>query len=482
MRKINRRHCVQGLALTAGCSLLGQSPVWSNEPSNPDPNNSGKPKLKSIKADVLVVGAGPSGIPAAIAAARQGAKVILVEEDFVPGGAPVDMYVAMLCGGPRLGIYREMAEKLNAGHDLSGLPVPDFNAGIKNNWNFWYLPSSYIMVLTEMIAAEKNLQLICGARAVAVLVKEDGSRNRVTGVIIDLPNGRQSIEAEVTIDATGTGFIAESAGCKTRYGRESRHEFNEPFGPEKPDSIVQRCTWMYISQRIRSGAVLPFEKLGNQGNKKAARTGAVEHHVDHWVGAMVNGVPDNYHMRNTGIYIHWGATVDCEDTRNPLTIAQAMQKALPILRQDMTILHEHGYAAHLAPKLGIRECRRVEGEYIITINDLKSGKLPDDVVTINDYGIDAWGEKVQPEDIICPRSGIPYRALIPKNTEGLLVAGKSISGTHFAASSYRVQPIVASIGQAAGTAAAIVALNKTNVRSIEIKSLQTKLRNDGLLL
>ena len=72
---------------------------------------------ETIQTDVLVVGAGSSGIPAAIAAARQGAKVVLLEEDFVPGGAPVDMYVAMLCGGPRVGIYREMAEHLNAGHD-----------------------------------------------------------------------------------------------------------------------------------------------------------------------------------------------------------------------------------------------------------------------------------------------------------------------------------------------------------------------------
>lgn len=478
MSKINRRHFMQGLALTAGYGLLGKSPAWPKELSGKDFNSGDKPKLKPLKTDVLVVGAGASGIPAAIAAARQGARVILLEEDLVPGGAPVDMYVAMPCGWPRLGIYREMVEKLNAGHDLSGNPVPDFNAGIKNYWNFWYLPSSYIIVLTDMIAAEKNLQLICGSRATAVLVEDRGNRNRVTGVMVDLGYAEQFIGARVTIDATGTGLIAELAGCKTRYGRESRHEFNEPFGPEKSDNIVQRCTWMYVSQRIRPGAILPFDKLGKSNSY---RTGAVEHHVNHWVGYELKGVPDNYQERNAGIYLHWGATVDCDDTCDPSAIAQAMQKAIPMIKQDLAILYKSGYAAHLAPKLGIRECRRVEGEHIITVNDIKSGKLPDDVVAISDYGIDAWGENLKTEDIVCPRSGIPYRALIPKNTEGLLITGKSISGTHFAASSYRVQPIVASIGQAAGTAAAMAALKNTNIHSIEVKNLQKTLCNDGIL-
>ena len=73
-----------------------------------------KPKYPTLKCDVVVVGAGPGGVPAAIAAARQGAKVILLEEDNMPGGAPVDMYVPFICGGPRVGVFQEMIQVLNA--------------------------------------------------------------------------------------------------------------------------------------------------------------------------------------------------------------------------------------------------------------------------------------------------------------------------------------------------------------------------------
>jgi hypothetical protein len=426
---------------------------------------------ETIHTDVLVVGAGASGIPAAIAAAREGAKVILVEEDTVLGGAPVDMYVAMLCGGPRVGIYREMIHHLNAQHDLSGKPDPGFGKTGEDGRNHWYLPASYVAVLTAMIRAENNVTLMCGARPIEIIVsdKEPG-RRRVQGALITRgPEKLVRILAKVTIDATGTGEVATQAGCITLYGREARGDYGEPFGPDRSDDRVQRCTWMYISQRIRPDAVFDPSRLKNRG--------MVEDKIDHWVGK-----DPQTSKRNAGIYLHWGATVQCSNTRDPVAIARAQQEALSVLQPDFAWLLNNGFAVHLAPRLGVREQRRVLGEHVVTVNDLKSGKFPEDVIALSDYGLDPWGEKLTKEQIECPRFGIPYRALIPKDTERLLVAGKSISGTHLAASSYRVQPIVAGIGQAAGTAAAMAVRLDTNIRSIPIGNLQTKLRNAGVLI
>lgn len=113
--EINRRDFITKVSAIAALSVLPSSFVaaMGNEKVE-----KAKPKYPTLKCDVVVVGAGPGGVPAAIAAARQGAKVILLEEDNMPGGAPVDMYVPFICGGPRVGVFQEMIQVLNAKHTI----------------------------------------------------------------------------------------------------------------------------------------------------------------------------------------------------------------------------------------------------------------------------------------------------------------------------------------------------------------------------
>lgn len=412
--------------------------------------------------DVLVVGAGASGIPAAIAAARQGARVVLLEEDLLLGGAPVDMYVTMLCGGPRVGLFLEMAHHLNTGHNLTGQPVsPLINGGLDGR-DYWYLPSAYVQVLTGMLAAEPNIQVSCGSQVTRVLVRDAGNRRRVRGVVVDAPCSlSRAYTAPVTIDATGTGLVAALAGCETQYGRNARQDFGEAYGPDQADSQVQPCTWMLISQRLRPDAALPDAMLGG---------GFVESNYG-WVQKEDTTV----RARNAGAYLHWGMTVPCADTRDAAAVAQAQGEALTRLAPLLALLSEHGFTAHLAPKLGIRESRRVLGEAVVTATDLLASRYPDDTVAHCEFFLDAWGEHNQ-----LPRTdvhaGIPYRALIPRATEGLLIAGKAISGTHLAMSAYRVQPIMAGIGTAAGVAAALAAQLQTEVRDIPLPTLQQQLQ------
>lgn len=95
-------------------------------------------QLDPLDFDVAVVGAGAAGIPAAIAAARGGARVVLIEEDTVPGGAPVDMYVTFVCGDPRVGIFNDMMQELNRRYPLKGTPISGFGKyGWTGNYHFW---------------------------------------------------------------------------------------------------------------------------------------------------------------------------------------------------------------------------------------------------------------------------------------------------------------------------------------------------------
>jgi choline dehydrogenase-like flavoprotein len=410
-----------------------------------------------IKTDVLVVGAGPAGVPAAIGAARVGAKVVLIEEDPVVGGAPSDYFVDMFCGGPLTGILSEAQAQMKT---LS-----------RRSDALFFLPEVFQQVFRSLLEREGNLRVITGARAVETLMH----RERVTGVRVQtkpytMAEGTFKIESQVTVDATGRGDVAIMAGCTAMYGRDAQSDFGEPHAPATRDTKVQECTWMYISQKIGGGPPLNMMALD---------------HVR--LGVLVNGLgwfhsdPDRAIALNPGIYLHWGCRVRCEDTRDSVALAAAQAEARRLMARDHALLRENDYAIYLAPRLGVRESNRILGEHVITENDLRLGTLPEDTIAIGTYGLDLWGEEdsVAVEERGTPAYGIPYPALVPQGVDGLLLAGRIISGTHIGMSAYRVMPIVGSIGQAAGVAAALSVARGQAPRDLDAEVVREVLRSEG---
>ena len=465
---MNRRQFLKNMGIgAAGAALPGVSMFAANEAMNTQDKSLFK--LPELHCDVIVVGAGPAGIPAAVAAAREGAKVILLEEDMMPGGAPVDMYVTYMCGAPRVGVFIDMVRELNQKHSLSITPSSTFRQWAWDNKQHWWLPSSFAQVVYGIMKAEKNITLMCGSPVVDAVVETKGNRNRVTGVCVMRQGMLQKVSAPVTIDATGTGLLAAKAGCEYFYGSDARKDFNESIGLEKSDGRVQPCTMMYISQRTRSDAEFP---------RHIFKTGVLDHDQEKWVTQQTE---EEFRKIDSGIYLHWGATVECTDTTDPVLVADAHRRAMKKLEPQFEALNRAGYVTHVAPKIGIRECRRIKGEYVLTVDDVLKGVMHDDKIADAWYSLDPWGMNVDPKikNSVGPY-GIPYRSLIPVNTEGLLTAGRIISGTRLAMSSYRVQPICATIGEAAGTAAAMAALQKTSVRNLDVRRLQNRLDEKGL--
>jgi len=405
------------------------------------------------QVDVLVVGAGASGIPAAIGAARAGAKVLLVEDDPVPGGAAVDQYVSMLSGGPRSGVVSEILARLEQDHALTRRPVDRW-------WDFWYLPSDVMRVGFNAIRAEANLQFRCPARIRQLTVGEQNGRPCVTGAMVPGPDGsEQKVLAHVVIEATGEGQLAEQAGCEALYGEDARDDFGEALAPERRTNMVQQCTWMFISQR-RCGATASDDwtprgmESGLGGSHKPAR----------------QRCPDP----PAHLYLHWGSRVDCADTRDPYALAEAQWEALDQMRPKLDEFHRHGWTVHLAPRIGVREIRRIVGEHVITANDLIEGHIPEDSVLVTQRGFDLWRKgrhQMQGYPEVQPY-GIPYRSLVPRGVDGLLVVGKCLSGTHLAMCAYRTQALLGQVGQAAGVAAALCALRHTRPRDIDFGDLK----------
>ncbi len=425
-----------------------------------------KQNEQCLTTDVIVAGAGAAGIPAAIAAARAGAKVILLEEDLSIGGAPVDNYVCMPCGWPTMGIYKELIGKLQAGFSLNdtGLQPDGGRHGI------WYLPSSYEYVLRGMLEAEENIKVMTGCKVSGVLTEDAAGKTAVRGVSIN-SHGKKAteIKAKITIDATGNGDVAYLAGCEVMSGIESKNEFEEPNAPADSGKDVMPCTMMYITHKFNDKNGLDFNRLQHTG------------FIESGYGWHTKANSDVY-KRATGLYLHWGATALCEDVNSQLKLAETQSKIFQMLRKDFDMLSENGYAVYLPPKIGIRESRRIKGEHIITENDLRSEKYPLDTIAIGKYWLDLWGGNITGAAKKLPPHAITYRSIIPIGFDGLLTAGRCISGTHIAMSAYRVQPVVAQIGQAAGTAAAMAAKKNIDLRDVDIKKLRKTLIQEGIEL
>ena len=414
-------------------------------------------RREDLSTEVLVVGAGASGIPAAIGAARAGAEVILIDEDPVIGGAPCDFYVAMFCGGPITGVLAEAADLLQARYSL----LPGASTCL------WYLPESHMRAYHRLLASEKRIRIVTGARAVGVLKAGPAARPRVAGVRVEAAGrSRLNVASKITIDATGTGAVARLAGCKAMYGRDSRAQFGEPHAQPRADHQVQQCTWMYISQQIKPGKAFDMMKLEH------VKLGVLVVGANSWF----SNDPEQALRVNPGIYLHWGCAVTCSDTRDPIALARAQQEAFGRMERDHALLRENGYAVHLAPRIGVRESSRIVGEHVITENDLRSGRLPEDTIAVGSYPLDIWGDDFGGAGAAALQYGIPYRALVPRGVDGLLLAGKAISGTHRAMSAYRVMPIVAGIGQAAGVAAALCVRHRWQPRRADPVAIRRTLR------
>ncbi len=329
-------------------------------------------------------------------------------------------------------------------------------------------------MLAEKIAAEENLTFILNAPVCSV-IKDSKDKSKIIGVEYRNIDGRMSrVRAKVVIDATGSGVLSELAGAKFMFGRDAKEDFNEEYAADKRDSKVQPCTMMAILQRFKKVENCQIAKLlKNDFFKK--RFVAVS-----GVG-WAKKIPEEI-VAKTDNFMMWVGAVPC-DTKNNFELAKAQQKIInnfvPQFEQE---LWKEGFTIHIAPKIGVRECRRILGDKIITSNDLLSDKYPDDVISWGKYRIDAWGRKLPKEIAHKPLNfGIPYGATLVKGFENLMMCGKHISGSSIAMSAYRVQPIVACMGEAVGCAAAMSVAQGVSPRNVDIKQLQKVLVKRGIL-
>ncbi len=407
--------------------------------------------MKQIKCEVLVAGAGPAGIAAAIAAARSGADVILVERYGCVGGGLTSLYVRPISGD---------VENINIGQEI--------NKRIENRTD----------IMSSIEAAKTVLpEMLCEAGVKVYLQTQINSVETLDGRIIKVVANSHScvIEfiAEQYIDATGDGDVAALAGAQIKIGRES-------------DLLVQPVSIMFTIEGIE-----PDYGLLCHHEEHYTQLPNGEEYLDLCHKACASGeLPPSvnivrlYGTGKNGERMVNATQMNKVDPLDPNAVFKAevelrrqVVQCTDFLRRNIPGF-ENIRVNGSCTTLGVRESRRVIGDYILTGEDLIEGRKFDDAIAHNVcFAIDihnpdgAGQSETDGLPHLAMPYDIPYRALTPLGLSNLLTAGRCISGDHRAHSSYRVMKICMAIGHAAGFAA-VLALKTGDTRKIDIAELQ----------
>lgn len=408
-----------------------------------------------VNTDVLVIGSGPSGFCAAYTAAKNGARVILVEQCGDVGGISTTGLMSHwtgTCGSP---LYHEILKR-----------SADKNEGDLHG------------VITNVIDPEKlktlYLEMLCEAGVTLMLYTfacdAIMDNNTIKGVTVVNKSGFTDIYAHTVIDATGDGDIAYKSGAEFIKGREED-------GKMQPATLMFKVGGVDYSRAVFPGSfetLVPTEKGELQALAKEilpAPAGHVLLYKTTLPGVVTCNMTNCLEIDGTNAQDLTKATVVCRNQ---------MDHIVKFLREYVPG-YENCYIISSASLMGVRETRHFKGEYTITREDILEAKVFDDYVVkdahfnfdvhnISGAGLDKTG--VQHGFTQKRGYTIPYRCLVPQKIENLLLCGRNISGTHIAHSNFRAMPICAGIGEAAGAAAAIAVQKKVAVRTVAAEEIR----------
>jgi len=448
-----------------------------------------RPATVAAEADVLVVGGGPAGLGAALGAAATGAEVVLAERyGFLGGNATAALVMPLMSfhtqrgaapltrAGPLMpldhapgdpvvaGALKTLLERLVA---AGGAITPSERTGFVVPFD----PEIFKLVALDLLD-EAGVKYLFHAFATGVV-----GQHRPEGVVFETKSGPVVITARAIVDCTGDGDVAALAGTPFEVGRDL-------------DDLVQPMTLMF--------RITEFER--------EAFTAYAETHPDQWRGvhglwALIKeataagqlnlpredilffGTPHEREISVNSTRVTRVLGTDVWD----LTYAEwesrrQMRQIVAFLRRYVPGF-ERAYVVQSGVNVGVRETRRIVGEYQLTADDVLAARKFDDVIARGSYPIDIHNPTGTGTILRMLPPGeaydIPLRCLLPQRVDHLVVAGRCISGSHEAHSSYRVMPIAMATGQAAGVCAALAARAGKAPRDIPAGDVQRELERQG---
>jgi hypothetical protein len=425
--------------------------------------------------DVAVLGGGPAGIAAAVAAARAGRRTLLIERYGFLGGMGTAAGVTNFCGlhanvhGEMHRVVQGVASELLARIDrLGGLNAPHLVLG--KIFAQAYDTAAYKIAADDLLLHHK-VDILFHALGAGVVMHDE---RRIHVLLVETKAGRQAIRAEIFIDCSGDGDLAAWAGAPFEVGDDEGHMLypSMMFRLNGIDPERAGEAWKTIPVLMEKAEAAGTHKFPRKAAIVRPQRASIEWRVNFTQlaredGSAINGIePDDL-------------------TRGEIEGRRQAVRAFEFLRTVPGF--EKSYIVDLPPQLGIRETRRVVGGYQLSGEDVLSCASFADSIGVNGWPIEAHvaGDVIFKFPPIPESRGfneLPYRMLVPEGVDNLLVAGRCASMTHEGQSAARVSGGCFAMGEAAGSAAALALSGNTLPRDIAVDKLQQALQRQGAFI
>lgn len=450
---------------------------------------------ESYRTQLLVIGGGPSGVCAAVAAARMGIKAMIIDSGNCLGGMGTKGLVGpfMTCYDAKgenmiiRGLFEEVVDRLVAVgaaiHPSKVRAQTEFTAWIKEGHDHCTpFDPEILKVVYDQMCAEAGVKVVYHANFLRPIMKGDALK----GAVLLTPSGLEAAMADYVIDATGDGTVAYRAGVPCVFGDPENNRV-------QPASLFFRMNNVDTDRLIAD--VVPHLP-------EFRRVNGVSYRCLHWRVAEAEAAGE-WDLARKSVNIwrsvekdQWVVNctrihgVDATDAEN-LSAAEVEGR-----RQVGELMHffhkyvpgcENATLMGTGSTMGIRESRHALGDFVLNVNDLIAGVIPEDLILLSANSIDVHGAMGGPAGglympIEKDMYGIPFRTLIPKGVQNLLLAGRCISADSASAGAIRVMPPAMALGQAAGIAAALCIKNGIQAQELDYADLRKNLLDQKVFL
>lgn len=414
--------------------------------------------------DLIVVGGGFAGATAAMEAARHGKSVLLVEKYNCLGGAAANALVIPFMN------YWTHDPETDEQQFMTGDLFLEIVDGLRE-----------LNALDEAgkVFHEEQLKLVLNRMCIhygvellfnTTVFSADVEDGQIRSLQAWGKSRMMTLKAKFFIDATGDAELSAQAGCRYQVGREE-------------DGLCQPMTLSFrvagVDRPRYQEAKHNITPLYNEYQKKGLIKNPRENVL------IFRTLHDDILHFNTTRIVKCDPTDPVQVTRAEIEAREQVFEVFDMLKENIPGF-ENAYVMSTGLQIGIRESRMVEGEYKLTVQELKALARFEDAIAVANYDIDIHNPEGAGTSHYYFGKGqwyeIPYRCLIPKDAKNLLVAGRCISSDHEAQASYRIMPYCAELGQAAGAAVALACDSDKTLRTIDVKKLQEILRSEKFMI